>query len=118
MAAQSVVLNRDTVRFSSFFCPILTFHKPHSDQSVQSATGLDCHFCVRAEAQVSYVTERRICMRGELRLAGMSVSVSRLDNGLPQAGDPLLLAEGVIGLQAVGVSFRPPSAAHTETVLH
>lgn len=57
-------------------------------------------------------------MRGELRLAGMSVSVSRLDNGLPQAGDPLLLAEGVIGLQAVGVSFRPPSAAHTETVLH
>lgn len=41
-----------------------------------------------------------------------------MDDGLAQAGDPLLLAEGVVGLQAVWVSFRAPSAAHAETVPH
>lgn len=41
-----------------------------------------------------------------------------MHNSLAQAGDPLLLAEGVIGLQAVRVDFGAPSAAHTETVLH
>lgn len=76
------------------------------------------HFCVRAEAELSNVIQGRIRVRRELRLAGLSSPVSRLDNGLTQTGDPLLLAEGVIGLQTVRVSFGAPSAAHTETVLH
>ena len=50
--------------------------------------------------------------------AGLRAPVSGLDDGLAQTGDPLLLAEGVVGLQAVRVSFGAPSAAHTETVLH
>lgn len=59
-----------------------------------------------------------VSVRGELRPDGLSRPVSRLDDGLAQTGDPLLLAEGVVGLQAVGVSFGAPSAAHTETVPH
>ncbi len=75
-----------------------------------------CHFCVRAEAELGYVIQGGIRVRGELRLDGGPVS--RLDDGLAQTGDPLLLAEGVVGLQAVRVSFGAPSAAHTETVPH
>lgn len=60
----------------------------------------------------------RIRVRGEPRLAGLSGPVPRLDDGLTQTGDPLLPAEGVIGLQAVGVGFGAPPAAHTEAVLH
>lgn len=77
-----------------------------------------CHFCVRAKAELSHVIQGGIRVRGELRLAGLSSPVSRLDNSLAQTGDPLLLAEGVVGLQAVRMSFGAPSAAHTETVLH
>lgn len=64
------------------------------------------------------MTQGRIQVQGERRLAGLSRPVPGLHDGLAQAGDPLLLAEGVVGLQAVGVDFRAPSAAHAETVLH
>lgn len=77
-----------------------------------------CHFCVRAEAELGYVIQGGIRVGGELRLDGLSRPVSRLDDGLAQTGDPLLLAEGVVGLQAVRVSFGAPSAAHAETVPH
>ncbi len=59
-----------------------------------------------------------IGVSGELRVAGLRCPVPRLDDGLAQTGDPLLLAERVVGLQTVGVSFGAPSAAHTETVPH
>lgn len=60
----------------------------------------------------------RISLGRVLRRSAVSIPISRLDNRLAQTGDPLLLAEGVVGLQAVRVSFGAPSAAHTETVLH
>lgn len=84
----------------------------------QSATGVVRHFCVRAEAEFGYVTQAGVGVGRERGLAGVSIPVPRLDDGLAQAGDPLLLAEGVVGLQAVGVNFGAPSAAHAETVLH
>lgn len=59
-----------------------------------------------------------IGVRGELRLAALGLLVPGLDDGLAQTGDPLLLAEGVVGLKAVGVSFGAPPAAHTETVFY
>lgn len=37
---------------------------------------------------------------GELRLAGLGLIIPGLDDGLAQTGDPLLLAEGVVGLKA------------------
>lgn len=55
---------------------------------------------------------------GDWRLVVLSHLVARVDDGLPQTGDPLLLAEGVIGLQAVRVDFGAPPAAHAETVPH
>lgn len=77
-----------------------------------------CHFCVRAEAELGYVIQGGIGVRGELRLAGLSHLVSRVHDGLAQTGDPLLLAEGVVGLQTIRVEFGASSAAHTETVPH
>lgn len=41
-----------------------------------------------------------------------------MDDGLPETADPLLLAEGVVRLQTILVTFGPPSAAYTETVLN
>lgn len=41
-----------------------------------------------------------------------------MHDGLAQAADPLLLAEGVVGLQAVRVNLRGPPAAHAEAVPH
>lgn len=77
-----------------------------------------CHLCVRTEAEIGYVIQGGIGVKGELRLAGLSGPIPGPDDGLAQTGDPLLLAEGVVGLQAVRVNFGAPSAAHTETVLH
>ena len=51
-------------------------------------------------------------------LAGQGTPVPRLHHGLAQPGDPLLLVEGVVGLQAVGLAFTAAPAAHTETVPH
>lgn len=75
-----------------------------------------CHICAGAKAEVCYVTQGGIRLRGERRLAGLSHLIPRMDDGLTQTGDPLLLAEGVVGLQAIRVSFGAPSAAHTEAV--
>lgn len=83
-----------------------------------SAAGVVGHFCVRAEAELSYVIHGGISVEGELRLAGLSRPVPGLDDGLAQTGDPLLPAKGVVGLQAVRVKFGAPSAAHAETVFH
>lgn len=51
-------------------------------------------------------------------MAALGHLVPGVDNSLAQTGDPLLLAEGVVGLQAVRVSFGAPPAAHTETVFY
>lgn len=51
-------------------------------------------------------------------MAGLGLLIPGLDNSLAQTGDPLLLAEGVVGLQAIWVSFGAPPAAHTETVFY
>lgn len=59
-----------------------------------------------------------IGVKGELRLASLSLLIAGMDNSLAQTGDPLLLAEGVVGLQAIWVSFGAPPAAHTETVFY
>lgn len=88
-------------------------------RSVQwSAAGVIRHVCVWAQTQVSYVTEGGVGGQRELRLAGLGRPVPGLHDGLAQAGDPLLLAEGVVGLQAVRADLGTPSAAHAETVLH
>lgn len=59
-----------------------------------------------------------IGVQGELRLAGLGLLIPGMDNGLAQTSDPLLLAEGVVGLQGILVSFGAPPAAHTETVFY
>lgn len=64
------------------------------------------------------MAEGRVGESGDRRLVVLSHFVARVDDGLSQTGDPLLLAEGVIGLQAVWVDFGAPPAAHTETVPH
>ena len=75
------------------------------------------HFHVWVQVQFSYVTQVRV--RGEARrLAGESHAVPCLDHCLAETGDPLLLVERVVGLEAVGLCLRAPSAAHSETVLH
>lgn len=62
--------------------------------------------------------QSRIGVKGELRLAGLSLIIPGTHDGLAQAGDPLLLAERVVGLQAVWVSFGAPPAAHAEAVFY
>lgn len=115
----TIILHKQSHLFSPLTMYTSTETPWASQWSVwQSATGMVCHFCVWAEAELSYVIQGGIRVRWELGLAGLSGPVSRLDDRLAQAGDPLLLAEGVIGLQAVRVSFGAPSAAHAETVLH
>lgn len=105
----------------SLFPPMSVYTSVHAPQASswsvkQSATGMVCHFWVRAEAEIGYVIQGGIRVTRELWLAGLSHLISRVDDGLAQTGDPLLLAEGVVGLQAVWVSLRAPSAAHAETV--
>lgn len=39
-----------------------------------------------------------IGVKAELRLAGLGLLIPGLDDGLAQTGDPLLLAERVVGL--------------------
>lgn len=88
-------------------------------RSVQrSAAAVIRHVSVRAQTQVGYVTQGGVGGQRELRLAGLGRPVPGLHDGLAQAGDPLLLAEGVVGLQAVRVDLGASSAAHAETVLH
>jgi len=109
-----------TIIFHSLYCILsndnVQFTSPWS--SVRQSAGMISHFCVWAEAELSYVIQGGIRGKGALRLAGPSGPISWPDDGLAQAGDPLLLAEGVVGLQAVRASFGAPSAAHTETVFH
>lgn len=93
---------------------------PHDPITIpwRSAAGVVCHLCAWAEAEVCYVAEGGVGESGDWRLVVLSHLVAWVDDGLPQTGDPLLLAEGVIGLQAVWVNFGAPPAAHTETVPH
>lgn len=55
---------------------------------------------------------------GELRADRLGHLVARMHYSLAQAADPLLLAKGVVGLQAVWVELGAPSAAHAEAVPH
>lgn len=65
---------------------------------MQSATGVVHHVRAGSQAELCYVIQGGIGVGGELRLAGLGLIIPGLDDGLAQTGDPLLLAEGVVGL--------------------
>lgn len=104
-------------------CPILL-----ADVQGLSAVGVVGFPSAGAQAQVGDVAEgmvrgSRVRVGGvresrDLRAFRLGHLVARVHDGLPQATDPLLLAEGVIGLQAVRLNLGAPSAAHAEAVPH